>query len=59
LRSRSIGGKIFRRHLQCIDLATRIATKRAAGRIKNLDAIAELEALQEERKGKDTGSAGG
>ena len=32
----------------CIDLPTLIATKRAAGRPKDLEAIAELEALREE-----------
>ena len=32
----------------CVDLPTLIATKRAAGRPKDLEAIAELEALREE-----------
>jgi len=35
----------------CIDLPTLIATKRAAGRPKDLEAIAELEALREEGDG--------
>ena len=34
----------------CIDLPTLIHVKRAAGRPKDFDAIAELEALQEERE---------
>jgi hypothetical protein len=35
---------------QCLDLDTLIAVKRAAGRPKDFEAIAELEALAEERK---------
>ena len=34
----------------CLDLPTLIATKRAAGRPRDLEAIAELEALLEERE---------
>jgi hypothetical protein len=34
----------------CIDLPTLIATKRAAGRPKDFEAIAELEALREEEE---------
>lgn len=34
----------------CVDLPTRIRSKRAAGRPKDLEAIAELEALLAERE---------
>ena len=34
----------------CLDLETFIESKRAAGRTKELDAIAELEALTDELK---------
>jgi len=37
----------FGQRLLCLDLATLIAVKRAAGRPKDLEAIAELEALLE------------
>lgn len=39
---------IFGREFRCLDLPTLIRVKRAAGRPKDLDAIAELEALQDE-----------
>ena len=42
--------QIFGVTCKCIDLPTLIATKRAAGRPKDLEAIAELEALLEERQ---------
>ena len=35
---------------QCLDLETLIHTKRAAGRPKDFDALAELEAIREERE---------
>jgi hypothetical protein len=34
--------------IQCLDLEWLIRTKRAAGRVRDLEAIAELEALREE-----------
>jgi predicted nucleotidyltransferase len=37
------------RRFRCLDLETLIRVKRAAGRPKDLDAVAELEALLEER----------
>lgn len=41
---------LFGHECLCLDLPTLIATKRAAGRPRDLEAIAELEALLEERK---------
>ncbi len=35
--------------VRCVDLPTLIRIERAAGRPKDLDAVAELEALAEER----------
>lgn len=40
---------LFSYEVRCLDLPTLIRTKRAAGRPRDLDAIAELEALREER----------
>jgi len=37
--------------VRCVDLSTLIALKRAAGRPRDLDALAEVEALREEREG--------
>jgi hypothetical protein len=37
--------------VRCLDLEWLIMTKRAAGRPRDLEAIAELEALREERGG--------
>jgi hypothetical protein len=48
LLSHTIVLPIFSSSCLCLDLPTLIATKRAAGRPKDLDAIAELEALREE-----------
>lgn len=45
--------ELFGRQCLCLDLATLIRVKRAAGRPKDLDALAELEALLEERSGED------
>jgi hypothetical protein len=41
---------IFGASCRCVTLATLIRLKRAAGRPKDLEAIAELEALREERQ---------
>ena len=40
---------LFGTHCRCLDLETLIRVKRAAGRPKDFEAIAELEALREER----------
>jgi hypothetical protein len=42
--------ELFGRSCQCVTLPTLIRLKRAAGRPKDLEAIAELEALREERE---------
>jgi hypothetical protein len=49
LLSHSIRLELFGRTCRCLDLPTLIRVKRAAGRPKDLDAIAELEALEDER----------
>lgn len=41
---------VFGLRCLCLDLETLIAVKRAAGRPKDLEAIAELEAIREERQ---------
>jgi predicted nucleotidyltransferase len=43
--------------LLCLDLETLIAVKRAAGRPKDLEAVAELEALKEERDARERSAA--
>lgn len=43
--------ELFGHACPCVDLDTLIRLKRAAGRPKDLEAIAELEALREERRG--------
>ena len=47
-RSREL--EMFGLRCRCIDLDTLIEVKRAAGRPKDLEAIAELEAIREERR---------
>lgn len=47
---------IFDRDVRCLDLESLIRTKRAAGRPRDLDALAELEAIAEERARRDSGS---
>jgi predicted nucleotidyltransferase len=42
--------ELFGRSCQCVTLSTLIRLKRAAGRPKDLESIAELEALREERE---------
>lgn len=49
LLPQSIELTIFERPVRCLDLEKLIETKRAAGRPKDLEAIAELEALRETR----------
>jgi predicted nucleotidyltransferase len=45
----AISAELFGSVVRCLDLDLLIRTKRAAGRRKDLEAIAELEALREER----------
>lgn len=56
LEPRSVNAKVFGTECKCIDLYSLIVTKRAAGRPKDLEAIAELEALLEERRKGDPDS---
>ena len=48
LRSHTVAAMLFGHELRCLDLDWLIRTKRAAGRPRDLEAIAELEALREE-----------
>lgn len=48
LRSHTVTAMLFGREIRCLDLDWLIRTKRAAGRPRDLEAIAELEALREE-----------
>jgi hypothetical protein len=50
LQAHSVTIKAFGVECLCLDLETLIRVKRAAGRPKDLEAIAELEALREERE---------
>jgi hypothetical protein len=49
LALRTVVGEVFGVECRCIDLDSLIHVKRAAGRPKDFEAIAELEALREER----------
>jgi hypothetical protein len=49
LASRTVKVNVYGVEVLCLDLPTLILGKRAAGRPKDLEAIAELEAIQEER----------
>lgn len=50
--------QVFGRECRCLDLPALIRVKRAAGRPKDLEAIAELEAILEERlRAEDEGQA--
>jgi hypothetical protein len=51
LRPHTVRLELFGRSCLCLDLPTLVRVKRAAGRPKDFEAIAELEALLEERKG--------
>lgn len=46
----SIEVEFFGFHCRCLDLETLIQTKRAAGRPKDLEALAELEVIREEQQ---------
>jgi len=48
LLGHTIDVSLYRAPVKCLDLEWLIATKRAAGRPRDLEAIAELEALSEE-----------
>jgi hypothetical protein len=52
----SIVIQVFGIECRCLDLERLIHVKRAAGRPKDLEAIAELEAIREERQREDTTS---
>ena len=56
LAARTMVIRVFGMECRCLDLDTLIHVKRAAGRPKDLEAIAELEAIREERGG--SGEAG-
>jgi hypothetical protein len=55
LLPRSLGVNIFDRDVLCLDLPALIHTKRAAGRPRDLEAVAELEAIAEERARRERG----
>lgn len=50
LVERAVDVELFGRVHRCVDLATLIAAKRAAGRPKDLEAVAELELIRAERE---------
>lgn len=50
LDSHAVELTIFGLSVRCLDLETLIRVKRAAGRPKDLEAVAELEAIREERE---------
>ncbi len=49
LRKHTVAIEVFGQRVLCLDLETLIRVKRAAGRVKDLQAVAELEAVREER----------
>ncbi len=49
LRNHATAVRLFDRDVQCLDLESLIRVKRAAGRPKDLEAVAELEALLDDR----------
>ncbi len=49
LRAHASNVRLFDRDVRCLDLDWLIRVKRAAGRPRDLEAVAELEALREER----------
>lgn len=50
LEGSTLGVELFGCRCRCLDLDTLIRVKRAAGRPRDLEAVAELEALAEERR---------
>jgi hypothetical protein len=46
---------LFRGNYRCINLNALIISKRAAGRVKDLDAVAELELIRKEAEGSPSG----
>ena len=50
LAPHSMPVELFGYQCRCLDLPTLIKVKRAAGRPKDLEAVAELEALRDERR---------
>jgi predicted nucleotidyltransferase len=56
LLSHSIEIELFGKTCRCLDLSTLILTKRAAGRPRDLEAVAELEALRDTGGDEHTGS---
>lgn len=50
VRTRTIAIRLFGASMQCLDLPGLICAKRAAGRPKDAETIAELELLEEERR---------
>lgn len=54
LHAHTIEITLFGYQCRCLDLAWLIRTKRAAGRPKDFESIAELEALREERSASET-----
>jgi predicted nucleotidyltransferase len=50
----SVNIQVFGVECRCLGLERLIEVKRAAGRLKDLEAAAELEAIQEERRGGET-----
>lgn len=56
MRDDIIRKRAFGFEVPCLNIKRLIATKRAAARKKDLDAIAELEALLEEQERRNAGS---
>ena len=50
LLSHTVTVRIFDRDVRCLDLDTLIRVKRAAGRPRDIEAVAELEALRDEER---------
>ena len=50
----SVSLHVYGNHVQCLGLDRLIHVKRAAGRPKDFEAVAELEALREEQQGRAT-----
>ena len=50
LRGHTVEVDLFGHRIRCLDLPTLIRVKRAAGRPRDIEAVAELEALQDEQR---------